>query len=455
MYVVPEFPYPALQMQSIGLPTQQTNAWSSGVRRCLSNPPSEMCLMGLCAELLGRPGREVVSVPRNKSLLLLVALSNLNSYNVHGSVDRAQRFPEQFKGAVSLEASLCALERRKQPIKNTGTHNNAVRYHRHDLDASFCQHPGNVLGKRGDERTSEACHGIGHNRTLSLCGVPSRHAEHWGSMRKYILALLAMTLLLTACRIESNLLLDINEDGSATINAEIGFDEEMLNLVNAGLGDPSEILGALPDFGGINADPTTRMDGDMTYFGVSTQVDDLTSYDFAGFQGETLTEFSYAFNATSATLAAKVEVEGLDDFGGGDLPDFPLDISQLTGDIFSANLVVTMPGTVTEHNADEVRGDGALVWNLPISGTVDIFATSRFGDSPANWIWIVVAVVVLVGVAATAAAIVMSKKEPEKAVTAAADAYQESEGAQHGSDHDENASSDEPDESTGDPEPAS
>ncbi len=240
-------------------------------------------------------------------------------------------------------------------------------------------------------------------------------------MRRYVLAFFGLALLLSACRIESNIMLDINEDGSAVVGAEVGFDEEMLNLVSQGGGDPSDILSELPDLGGEGFEPIERVEGDMTYYGATTVVDNLSTYDFGGLQGETFSEFSYEFDDSSATLAAKVDATGLGDLGGGDLP---IDPSQITGEIFSANVIVTMPGTVKEHNADEVRSDGSLVWKLPLTGTKDIFATSSFGGSAANWIWFAIAAILIVGVVAAITAVMMSKKDSEKAVAEAAAAHQ-------------------------------
>ena len=45
-------------------------------------------------------------------------------------------------------------------------------------------------------------------------------------MRKYLLIFAMLALVLTACRIESNVNLDIEEDGSAVVLVEIGMDEE-------------------------------------------------------------------------------------------------------------------------------------------------------------------------------------------------------------------------------------
>jgi hypothetical protein len=246
-------------------------------------------------------------------------------------------------------------------------------------------------------------------------------------MRKYVLAFFGLALVLSACRIESNIIMNIEEDGSATVGAEIGFDEEMLDLVTQGGGDPSDILGDLPDLGGDGVEPIERVEGDMTYYGVTTNIDDLSTYDFDGFEGEAFSEFSYEFDDSSATLAATVDATGVGDLGGEGLG---IDPAEITGDIFSARVLVAMPGTIAEHNADEVMSDGTLVWNLPLSGSKDVFATSTFGGSSFNWIWLLVGGVLLIGVIAAIAAVMTSRKDSEKAVAAAAALHQAEEQSQ-------------------------
>lgn len=243
-------------------------------------------------------------------------------------------------------------------------------------------------------------------------------------MRSYILAFFVLALLLSACRIESNILLDINEDGSAVVTAEVGLDEAMLDLVSQGGGNPADILDELPELGGTGLEPTTRVEGDMTFFGVQTEVDDLSTYDFPGAQDEFFSDFSFEIDDSSATLDATVTAPGLGDFGGEDLP---IDPSALTGDLFSANVIVTMPGAVDEHNADEIRSDGSLVWKLSLAGPTEIFATSTFGASAVNWIWFVIAGFLLIGATAAVAALITSRRDSERAVAAAAAAYESAE----------------------------
>ena len=241
-------------------------------------------------------------------------------------------------------------------------------------------------------------------------------------MRKYVLAFFGLALLLSACRIESNIILDINEDGSATVGVEVGFDEEIRDLMSQGGGDPSDLLSELPDLGGDGVEPIERVEGEMTFYGAETSVENLATYDFAGLQGESFSEFLYEFDDNSATLAATVDATGIGDLGGDELP---LDPSEITADIFAARVLVSMPGTVTEHNADEVSGDGTLIWNLPLAGSKEIFATSTFGSTAPSWIWFLIGGILIVGIIAAVAAVMTSRKDSEKAVAEAAAAHQE------------------------------
>jgi hypothetical protein len=280
-------------------------------------------------------------------------------------------------------------------------------------------------------------------------------------MRKYVLAFFGLALLLSACRIESNIILDINEDGSATVGVEVGFDEEIRDLMSQGGGDPSDLLSELPDLGGEDVEPIERVEGDMTFYGAETSVENLETYDFGGLQGESFSEFVYEFDDNSATLAATVDATGIGDLGGDDLP---IDPAQITADIFAARVVITMPGTVTEHNADEVSGDGTLIWNLPLAGSKDIFATSTFGSTTPSWIWFLVGGILIVGIIAAVAAVMTSRKDSEKAVAQAAAAHEEQseEGDQEPADSDQSeedaassaADGDDEDDSSGDDQQA-
>ena len=243
-------------------------------------------------------------------------------------------------------------------------------------------------------------------------------------MRKYLLVfmLLGLALALSACRAESNVTLSINEDSSASVGAEVGFDEEFGELISQTGQDPEDLFTEdFPvDIAGV--EPYTRTDGDMTYYGFARDVEDLREFNVSEFAADLVgnfAEFSYEADESSAELKASLSAVDL----GGDIGDLGFDPSDITGDIFSANIVVAMPGTVVEHNADEVRGDGSLVWSIPLTGAVSISATSEFGSSSSSWIFWVIGGVVLIGIAAGIAAVMSSRKDSENAVAAAAAAH--------------------------------
>ena len=58
-------------------------------------------------------------------------------------------------------------------------------------------------------------------------------------MRQLFLLLAALALVVTACRAEVNLSIEVAESGETVVSVEIGADEEFQNLLGAGGGDPS------------------------------------------------------------------------------------------------------------------------------------------------------------------------------------------------------------------------
>jgi hypothetical protein len=393
-----------------------------------------MCIVSRSAELLGRSGRKRVTIPREHAQLVSVDRWLSDSRNGERIVDGAQRLPEELQRAVRRKTWWFGLERCKQPVEHAGSDHDSVGDGRVDFDTSLGEHTSHVQRKCGNERVADSHRNVRHGSnpiapqsTVDTTDV-ARHrisildtTNPRDIMRTYVLAFFGLALLLSACRIESNIILDINEDGSATVGAEVGFDEEMLDLVSQGDADPSDIIGELPELGGVGVERIERVEGEMTFFGATTQVEDLSTYDFEGFQGETFSEFLYEFDDQSATLTAQVDATGVGDLGGEELP---IDPAAITGDVFSARVLVSMPGTVTEHNADELSGDGTLIWNLPLTGTVDIFANSTFGNTTPSWIWFIVGGMLIVGIAAAIAATMKSRKDSETAVAQAAVAHQ-------------------------------
>ena len=238
-------------------------------------------------------------------------------------------------------------------------------------------------------------------------------------MRKLLLLVALLTIVLAGCRVESNIILEIEEDGSALVGAEIGYDEEFAALLEDSGQAPDELFSDLPTFGD-DVVAIERTDGDMTYVGVASTVDDISNFQENSAELGTFSSFSYEFDDSGATLNATLSAQDVGELGGEGFGDLGIDPSALTEDFFSANVVVTMPGEVTEHNADVVRSDGTLVWQFPFTGSTQITAASTFGSSAANWTLIILVGLLLIGVIAVVAAIVMSRRQSQSAVDEAA-----------------------------------
>lgn len=235
-------------------------------------------------------------------------------------------------------------------------------------------------------------------------------------MRKVLLLIAVLTIVLAGCRVESNVILNIDQDGSALVGAEVGYDEEFRQLLEQSGASTDDLFGDLPTFGD-DVVATERTEGDMTFVGVASQVPNLSTFAEDSAELGTFSSFSYQFDDDGATLAATVSAADAD---VGDFGELGFDPGQLTEDFFSANVVVTMPGEVTEHNADVVRSDGTLVWKIPLNGSKQINATSTFGSSTTNLLLILLIGLLLIGIIVVIVATVVSRRQSEQAVAVAA-----------------------------------
>ena len=245
-------------------------------------------------------------------------------------------------------------------------------------------------------------------------------------MKRIILLLAGIALLTVACKAEVNVLVDINEDRSGTVAFEFGLDDELRGLLESSGGSADDLFGELDlDVATEGGTVTERTEGDMTYTGATNDFEDISQV-MTDLVGETsdegvFTDFSFVMDDESAALSATASSEEQD------MGDLGLDPSTLTGDVFSANFILGMPGSVVEHNADEVLSDGRLKWTLPIlGGTKTFVAKSEFGGSSLWWLWIVLGVVLVVGVIAIIAAVVLGRRQEKQAVSDAAAQYPQS-----------------------------
>jgi hypothetical protein len=241
-------------------------------------------------------------------------------------------------------------------------------------------------------------------------------------MRKFVLLVAGLALVVTACRAEVNLKVDVEDDRSGNVVFEFGADEEFISLIESTGGDPSDLFGSL-DLGIDGSTSSQRTEGVMSYWGVEKSFDDVDEIssalsDATDAAGATFSDLSFTMDEDAAVLEARIDAPS-DSLEG--LPIDPeLAIGQLD-EIISFNFIFGMPGTVVEHNADAVLADDALLWEIPVTGgTKVMMATSEFGSSSLWWIWLIVGAVLLIGAAALIFAVIDSRKRSKKAVDDAA-----------------------------------
>ena len=343
------------------------------------------------------------------------------------AIHRPKGFAEQLERTRTLVHHGCPFERREQPVEDPGSLDDRIGRQLVHIEPSLGEDRGDV-GRVGlDERlpqrwmVSWLAQGFAPVSRLSEDTAYHRRHEHEGahSMRKVFLLIAALAVILAGCRVETNIVLDIEEDGSALVGAEVGYDEEFAQLLEQSGADPDDLFGDLPVETGDDVVTIERTEGDMTYTGLLSEVDDLSTFAPDSAELEGFTSFSYTFDDDGAELAATISADDAN-LGGDELGEFGFDPSQLTDEFFSANVVVTMPGDVTEHNADVVRSDGTLVWKIPLTGTAQINATSSFGTSSANLLLILLVGLLLIGVIAVVAATIVSRRQSQQAVATAA-----------------------------------
>jgi len=214
---------------------------------------------------------------------------------------------------------------------------------------------------------------------------------------------IVVALVTVSCRAETNVVVEIREDGSGIYTVELGLDDELQDLLSGftGAGD-SLIPGFNLDVPGLDGNPLesleSRVEGDMTFysntqfFSSPTELESLVSG--AG-EGNNFETFDIEIEGDTVTLLAQAGPPA--DLVDVDELPISLDVIQQA---FSASLIVAMPGRVIERNADEVLPDGRLRWTISLSEGVDIEAVSDLSEPPFPW-WIVgLALVALLAIGA-------------------------------------------------------
>ena len=214
-------------------------------------------------------------------------------------------------------------------------------------------------------------------------------------MRRLIVVAALLALVTAACKLETNFGTIINADGSGTVIAEIGLDDEAAELFLEG-GDPFE-GNEFAEVPGARTRQERR--GDLTYYIIEFDVDDVTQAE------ERLvdTDNSLLNNLDITVTDTLVSVSGTasaDESLGGEAEGFDPSVFE---DAISASVYFEMPGAITSHNADRQEGN-RLFWDIPVlGGSLNIQAESDPTGTPASggsdgfpaWAYVVIAAIVL------------------------------------------------------------
>lgn len=188
-------------------------------------------------------------------------------------------------------------------------------------------------------------------------------------MKRFSVLVALLAVIAAGCRAEVRLLLDVTEDGSGTLAAEVGINDQLRALIDQLAGDSDAIISGL-DLG-LSGEGSTRTEGDMTVYATEIAFDEVAEIpeaaagNFTSFSLE-LTDDGTAFEAT------------LDLAGELDLTQFPVDPSTIDPETFEARVLVSLPGEIATHNATEITAAGQFAWDIPLDDELYMFANTQY-----------------------------------------------------------------------------
>jgi len=207
-------------------------------------------------------------------------------------------------------------------------------------------------------------------------------------MRRFLLPLVMLSVIGSACQVKIEQTTHMEDDGSGHIVLDVLLDEELRTL--SGFEDAAsafELAGGVPDgfvveglvvadFAGARA---IRSFADLDELNLVLQ--DAAGTGLADEITVVREGNEYRYLATVGDLSDAAE--GLGGFITADTFD----------DFFDIVLAVHMPGDLVDHNADSVREDGTLVWQIGIDDSgKTISATSRVAT---DWAPVAIGVILL------------------------------------------------------------
>ncbi|MDJ0954811.1 MAG: hypothetical protein QNJ81_14130 [Acidimicrobiia bacterium] len=198
-------------------------------------------------------------------------------------------------------------------------------------------------------------------------------------MKRVAILIAVSAVLLSSCRAEVRVRLDVAEDGSGTLAAEVAINEQLGDLIDQLAGDSETIIAGL-DLG-LEGERSTSTDGEMTVYTTEVQFSDENSIEEAA--AGNFTFFDLELSDAGASLEATLDLAG-----EVDLSQFPVTPSTIDPETLEAQISVLLPGEVVDHNADEVTADGRLIWTIPLDDELYVFARTEYPTGGFPW-WFV------------------------------------------------------------------
>ena len=203
-------------------------------------------------------------------------------------------------------------------------------------------------------------------------------------MRRFAL-LAVLVLLLSACKVKVEQGFELNADGSGEAVMIVAFDQEAQDMLADSVPgeDPVAAMSGSAPPGWTSAEWS---EGGFKGFRATAPFSDLISLQslvVATMSGEDgmFESFSIIESAGGYRLDGVLSGESLEQSMEGDAL-FAGAAEDMMESFFEAAIVIKLPGDVTSHNADEVRGDGTLIWNVGVTdGGRAIRAESQPGSS--------------------------------------------------------------------------
>jgi hypothetical protein len=238
-----------------------------------------------------------------------------------------------------------------------------------------------------------------------------------------IVLLLAGLMFVTGCNAQTGVDTNVNEDGSGTVGIRLAADKDLQDALSgvAGSfgGQAGAILGILGDLGGLGGGMPTSVDelfnlvvgqipGDWTvergtdssgarWISVTRSFanpEELQQILSGQFLSSVIATDNFSLTQDNGFFTNKTRYSATADAGSvTSRAQSAAGLAQsVLGQVLTVENRVTLPGTLKDNNADEIRGN-TLVWNVGTSGSKEMHATSTIYN------WGAIAGTVILGVA--------------------------------------------------------